>query len=633
MKFRSDWNNRVLIVDDQEEIHQDFEEMLRSNLGDSTSDNLARAFGSVVEESFLPDFQIFHTSNGEEAYKKIKESKDTKTPIAVAYIDIRMAPGWDGVETARKIREIDKDIEIVIMTAHTDKSLREINRNIELLHKLLYIKKPFAREEIQQITISLVEKWNIGKELSEKSQQLEISKQRLESVLDSTNDAIAMFDTAGNILFANKWYAKMFGLTQLELKETPSIELQQKLKKCFANPGVFEKYISTALGSISEEVVEVKFPERRVLYQFMVPVNDDQENITGRIVVYRDISKELEIDQMKAELLRLQAELKKEYSFDDIVGKSKKMQELYTLIQHASRSDITVLIRGESGTGKELVARSIHFNSSRKNGPFVAVNCAAIPETLIESELFGHEKGAFTGAAARTIGKFEQANGGTMLLDEIGEMHPLLQTRLLRVLQEREIQRVGGRSNIPIDVRVVASTNKDLEAAMKSGQFREDLYYRVAAFPIIIPPLKERREDIPLLAENFLNNYAKKAGKNITIISSECLKILINYDWPGNVRELENAMERSVLMETSQVLQASNLPKEIISSTNTNQVILNEDDEIESLEILPLEEVEKQAIINALRITENNIRQAAKILKINRATIYRKLEKYNMPVK
>jgi PAS domain S-box-containing protein len=633
MRLKNGWNNRVLIVDDQENIHKDFDEMLKTTSSDSESDNLARLFGSEIDEPFLPEFEIFHVYSGKDAYAKIEEAKKAGSPIAVAYIDIRMPPGWDGVETIRKIREIDKDIEIVIMTAHTDKSLKEINRDMELLYKLLFIRKPVAREEIQQITMSLVEKWNIERESIEKSQQLEINKRRLETVLDSTLDAIGMFDIQGNMLFANRCYGKMFGLLDSELQKMPLDELKKRLMKCFMDPDMLKKLENLALDKSSEEIIELKWPERKIFYQFMAPIYDAEENVTGRIIVYRDVSRELEIDQMKAEVLRLRSELEKEYSFNNIIGKSKRMQDVFVLMQQSSRSDITVLILGESGTGKELVAKSIHFNSPRKSGSFVAVNCAAIPETLIESELFGHEKGSFTGAYAQRIGKFEQANGGTILLDEIGEMHPLLQTRLLRVLQEREIQRIGGRMNIPIDVRIIASTNKNLEAAMKSGQFREDLYYRIAAFPLTIPPLRERREDIPLLAEHFLNYYTQKTGKSISIISSECQKTLINYDWPGNVRELENAIERSVLLETSEALQVSNLPHDILASSRERQVVVSKDNESELVEVLSLEEVERQAIINALKITGNNIRQAAKILKINRATIYRKMERYNMPIK
>jgi transcriptional regulator with PAS, ATPase and Fis domain len=412
--------------------------------------------------------------------------------------------------------------------------------------------------------------------------------------------------------------------------------LQQRIKQCLQEPDVFEEAQASFFAnpeSVSEQIVEVKAvagSERRVLYQFMAPVHDVEGKMIGHITVYRDVSKEIEIDQMKAEVLRLRAELEVECSFDNIIGKSKKMREMYALMQQAIQSDITVLLQGESGTGKELVAKSIHFNSSRKAGPFTAINCAAIPETLIESELFGHERGAFTGAAARRIGRFEQANDGTILLDEIGEMPPALQARLLRVLQEREIQRIGGTATIPINVRVIASTNKDLEAAMRAGQFREDLFYRIAAFPIVLPPLRERREDIPLLAENFLGRAAEKAGKTITVISTEALQLLMSYDWPGNVRELENVIERAVLLEASEVLQASSLPLEIRSVRGRFHVPASQELTSEAIEILPLEEVEKQAIVRALKATGNNIRQAAKALGINRATVYRKMEKYNL---
>ena len=633
MELGNGWNNRILIVDDQDDIHRDFEEMLKPGLIKASTDDLATAFDSDMDEDFLPEFALLHARSGKEAHEKVQEAIEENNPVAVAYIDVRMPPGWDGVETTRKIREIDKSIEIVIMTAYTDKPLSEIIHDMELLHKLLYIRKPFAREEIQQMTISLAEKWNAERELAGKNQQLALSKQTLEAVLDSTKDAIAMFDIEGCLLFANRWYGEMFGLTDEALKEMSADQLQQRIKQCFQEPDLFEKTEASFFAnpeSVSEEIVEVESSERRVLYQFMAPVHDAGGNMIGHIVVYRDVSKEIEIDQMKDEVLRLRAELEMEYSFGNIIGKSRKMQEMYALMQQAIQSNITVLLQGESGTGKELVAKSIHFNSSRKTGPFIAVNCAAIPETLIESELFGHERGAFTGASARRIGRFEQANGGTILLDEIGEMPPALQARLLRVLQEREIQRIGGTTTIPINVRVIASTNKDLEVAMKAGQFREDLFYRIAAFPIIIPPLREHREDIPLLAEHFLGRAAEKAGKSITVISTEALQLLMNYDWPGNVRELENVMERAVLLETSGVLQADGLPPEIQSAREQLHIPTSQDSDIEATRILTLEEVEKQALIRALEATENNIRQTAKVLGINRATVYRKLEKYDL---
>jgi PAS domain S-box-containing protein len=648
MEFRNNWNNRVLIVDDQEDIHQDFEEMLKPALTNTSTDDLAKAFASEVDDNFLPEFELFHARGGAEAYETVKAAIEADRPIAVAHIDVRMPPGIDGIETTRRIREIDKNIEIVVMTAYTDKPLSEIVRDMELLHKLLYIRKPFAREEIQQMTLSLAEKWNVGRELAEKRQQLGISNQRLKAVLDSTGDAIAMFDVTGRLLFANRWYGEMFELEAEELKQMSPDELREHIKRYFQEPDLFDAMETSFFANpdkVVEEITEVSLPKHKMLYRFTAPVHDAEQDIIGRIIVYRDVSKEIEINQMKAEVFRLRTELQTIYSFAQIIGKSQRMQEVYALMQQAIDSSITVLVQGESGTGKELVAKAIHFNSTRKRGPFVAVNCAAIPEALIESELFGHERGAFTGATMQKIGKFQSANGGTLFLDEIADMHPVLQAKLLRVLQEREIQRVGGTANIPIDVRVIAATNKDLETAVRTSDFREDLFYRIAAFPIMIPALRERREDIPLLVEHFLKKHAESANKSSTGISTEALQLLMNYDWPGNVRELENAIERAVLLETSDVLHLGNLPPQIHSAVSIRSTLdtsckqfhagsSQSGDMAQSTpttnEILPLEEIEKQALVHALEVTGNNITQAAQALGISRTTIHRKFKKYHL---
>ncbi len=300
------------------------------------------------------------------------------------------------------------------------------------------------------------------------------------------------------------------------------------------------------------------------------------------------------------------------------------MQDVYALMQRAAESDITVLVQGESGTGKELVAKLIHYNSPRKTDPFVAVNCAAIPETLIESELFGHERGAFTGAATRRIGQFEHAQGGTVLLDEIGDMPIALQAKLLRVLEEREIQRVGGTATIPIDIRVIAATNRNLESAVKDGGFRADLFYRLAAFPLVIPPLREHREDIPLLVSHFLQDYAERADESVRGISPAALQTLLAYDWPGNVRELRNAIERALLLETTDRLQVSNLPPQLAA------VVPSPTAPEDPAQPLSLQEAERRAVAHALEASEWNITKAAQMLNINRVTLYRKLRKYNL---
>ena len=302
------------------------------------------------------------------------------------------------------------------------------------------------------------------------------------------------------------------------------------------------------------------------------------------------------------------------------------MQHVFTQIQAAAAGDISVLIQGETGTGKELIARSIHDNSPRKEGPFVAINCAAIPTELIESELFGHERGAFTGANERRIGHFEQADTGTLFLDEIGDMPLTLQAKLLRILQERECQRLGGTSTISIDIHVLAATNQDLDNAIRAGYFRKDLYYRLSAFRITVPSLRERREDIPILADHFLKKYAAAAEKPIRAISADAGHLLMQHDFPGNVRELENIIASAVLYETTDQLQPQSLPlhlKEKGSQPATSSPT-------DATTILPLAEVERRAIVHALEVTGGNITHAAQALGIGRNTFYRKLTVFNL---
>ncbi len=629
MKSNDSWNYRVLIVDDQEEIHNDFEEMLASGSTKRATDELAAAFVAQSDKPVLPQFELSHAASGEEACKMVKAAEESNRPFALAYVDVRMPPGTDGVETVRQIRQFEQDIEIVIMTAYSDKTLPEIVNDMELLHKLLYIRKPFSREEIQQITLSLTGKWNIEQELAkyrreleDSNRQLESSNQRLQAVLDATGDAIGMFDAEGRLQVANQGYEKLLDAAESELQQMPPSDLRERIEARLRPPGLPElgrELFLDRTGDLEEEVAAAGDSTPRLFYRSTAPVQN-----MGHIVMYRDVSKEVESEQMKAEVLRLRAELGTTYAFDGMVGKSKNMQDLYALMQRATESDITVLVQGESGTGKELVAKLIHYNSPRKTDPFVAVNCAAIPETLIESELFGHERGAFTGAATRRVGQFEHAQGGTVLLDEIGDMPIALQAKLLRVLEEREIQRVGGTSTIPIDIRVIAATNRDLESAVKDGGFRADLFYRLAAFPLVIPPLREHREDIPLLVSHFLQDYAERADESVRGISPAALQTLLAYDWPGNVRELRNAIERALLLETTDRLQVSNLPPQLAA------VVPSPTDPGGPAQPLSLQEAERRAVVHALEAADWNITKAAQMLNINRVTLYRKLRKYDL---
>lgn len=321
----------------------------------------------------------------------------------------------------------------------------------------------------------------------------------------------------------------------------------------------------------------------------------------------------------------LKKEVIRHYGFENIVGQSKKMQEVYEMINKVLDNDSTVLITGESGTGKEIIARAIHYNGLRKDGPFIAVDCASIPETLIESELFGHEKGAYTGALRRKIGKFELANKGTLFLDEIGNLKMDIQAKLLRVLQEREFTRVGGNENIEVDVRIIAATNANLEALMREGKFREDLFYRLNVVPINLPPLRERKDDIPLLVHHFLDIYNKEFNKKVTI-SQKVIDYFLEYQWPGNIRELENTIQRLVVTSDMPVIKVEDLPENIKR--------LGEAKREEGVTVgMTLDEAEKYLIKETLISNNFNITQTAKMLGITRKTLHNKLSKYKIALK
>jgi Nif-specific regulatory protein len=318
----------------------------------------------------------------------------------------------------------------------------------------------------------------------------------------------------------------------------------------------------------------------------------------------------LEKEALRAENKRLRDELENKYRINNIIGNSNKMREVFQMISQVSRSNATVLIRGESGTGKELVANSIHYNSTRSKGPFVKVNCAAIPNNLIESELFGHEKGAFTGAVKQKPGRFELAHKGTIFLDEIGSIEPDVQVRLLRVLQEREFERVGGHKTIKVDVRIIAATNKNLEEAVEEDSFRGDLYYRLNVFPIYMPPLRERKTDILLLADFFLERYAEENDREVKRLSTPAIDMLMAYHWPGNVRELENCIERAVLLCEEGAIHSYHLPPTLQTGKESGTLPdLSLEDAVAALE--------KEMIIDALKNTRGNITLAAEILTVD----------------
>ncbi len=396
-------------------------------------------------------------------------------------------------------------------------------------------------------------------------------------------------------------------IADLVMPGMDGIELMKRAKA--QQPGI-EVVIITAYASIPTAITAMKEGAYDYIEKPFCP--ERAELLVKKLAEHQELVEEN---------LSLRHRLEDHYRFEDIIAKSSKMQRLIELIKVVGKSNATVLITGESGTGKELVARAIHSQSNRHNKPFIAVSCAALPESLLESELFGHEKGSFTGAYAQKKGKFEFANGGTLFLDEIGEMSANIQVHLLRVLEEKEFTRVGGNEPIKVDVRVISATNKDLRKAIEKQKFREDLYYRLNVVNIELPPLRERKEDIPLLAEHFLNKFTSENRKEITGFSSDAMEFLLNYDWPGNVRELENAIERAVILARDSLITIDDLPQENLSLAYSTTTRKN------------LKEVEKEHILNILRETGDNYSEAARILGVSRMTLYNKAKEYGFDVR
>lgn len=401
-------------------------------------------------------------------------------------------------------------------------------------------------------------------------------------------------------------------LLDLILPDMDGLRVLEKLKQTFPDQIVI---MITATKTIKTAVEAMKLGA----YDYITKPFDVDEL---RLIVHRALS----TLALKEENQRLWMEVDRSFGFDNIIGKSKEMKEIFKVVKQVADTRSTVLIMGESGTGKELISRAIHYHSPRKNHPFVTINCAAIPETLIESELFGHEKGAFTNAIEKKLGRFEMAHLGTLFLDEIGELSLMTQAKILRFLEEKEFNRVGGSKTIKVDVRLITATNKDLPQLVKQGQFREDLYYRINVVPIILPPLRERREDIPLLINHFIRKFNEENKKEVKGVSQEALELLVNYEWPGNVRELENLIERIIALTQNEIIEANELPLPVVNQSKTNglkESVLSGQISFSKAE----EEFEKEIILDALRRANFIQSHAAEILGISRRILKYKMDK------
>ncbi|MGD0650081.1 MAG: sigma-54 dependent transcriptional regulator [Verrucomicrobiia bacterium] len=393
----------------------------------------------------------------------------------------------------------------------------------------------------------------------------------------------------------------------------PGIDGMALLRRATSLPAPPICIMMTAYGSI-ENAVEAM---QAGAYHYLTKPNINLDEL--ELVIQRG----LEGRRIESENISLRAQLDKKFGLENIIGASPAMQQMFEVVQQVAPTRATALIRGETGTGKELIAHAIHNLSPRKNGPFIAVHAAALTSTLLESELFGHEKGAFTGAVERRIGRFELADGGTLFLDEVGEIEPAMQVKILRVLEERAFERVGGQKTISVDLRLIAATNKDLKKLVNEGKFRDDLFYRLSVVAVSLPPLRERREDIPLLVNAFLEQCSRENNKPVREMTPEALNVLMAYDWPGNVRELRNTIEQMVVLARAERLTLRDVPAAIRGGADLTKISVVRTG-------MTVEEAERQLIVQALKETGGNRTRAAEKIGISRRTLHRKLKKYGL---
>ena len=559
---------RILVIDDEESIRFTFERFLTTE-------------GYIVATA----------ESCSEALARINE-----TSFDVVFADIILGDGT-GIDILREIRARGLSCPVIMITG--DPGVETAADSIRL-GAFDYIPKPVNQESLLHATRTALKYKAVNEEK-------ERYRTNLEAIFRSVRDAIITVDKEAVVIELNEAAMTMCGYS-----------LDDIGKPFSSLPEICGGRCAEILGEAikSGEPVEVDRIEcrpanraRRVISVRTYPLLGLPGMLSGVVMVLRD----------DTHVADLETELKEHRQFHRIVGRSGPMQKVYSLIKALARVQTTVLITGESGTGKELVAEALHRAGERSHKPLVKVNCSALPESLLESELFGHVKGAFTGAIRDNVGRFHRADGGTIFLDEIGDISPMIQLKLLRVLEESEFERVGSSTPTKVDVRLIAATNKNLMEKVSRGELREDLYYRLKVVEIRLPPLRDRREDIPLLVEHFRNGFNAKFKKTIEAISSDVLKAFLKYPWPGNVRELEHTMEHAFVLCSQNIITFDHLPPDFMSAPGIER---RSPDETQA--------VDSQAILEALDKTAWNKARAARLLGIDRVTLYRKIKRYNL---
>jgi two-component system response regulator HydG len=570
--------SRVLIVEDEAVLRLTFAEFLTEDHHQVES---ARNFDEAVERIEADAFDVIVT-------------------------DI-ILEGKTGIDVLRLAHEKTPNTSVIVITGEPNV---ETAAESVRLGAFDYLAKPVTGRELKRVVRLALDRKKLAEERDTYAAQSETYRRELRAMFDSVHEAIVTVDAALIIRQANAAAESLMVVGTGELEGKPAST-------------VFVDDLAPALGALEDAVksqkpihdfgIEASLPMSgaKVLVISAVPLIDPSAGYTGAVLVIRDITR----------MERLERELEDRHEYRNIIGRSQRMRDVYQMIENVAPTDSTVLICGESGTGKELVAAALHYGNARAKGPFVKVNCAALSDDILESELFGHVKGAFTGAVRDRVGRFEAANGGTILLDEIGDISARLQQRLLRVLQEREFERVGDTRSVKVDVRIVASTNQNLTARMKAGTLREDLYYRLNVIRIELPPLRERKEDIPLLVDHFCRKYKNTFKKEMLGLTPEAMDILTNYSWRGNVRELENCLEHAFIVCHESVIAPKHLASEFLEASRGRardfEKSTSSDEQNSST---------KEQILDVLTKTDWNIAKSARLLGIARNTLYQRMK-------
>lgn len=561
---------------------------------------LRLTFGQFLEEEG-------HTVDRASNYDEAVERLERRTPDAIV-TDIILG-GKTGIDLLRTIQSKGAECPVIMITG--DPSVNTASEAVRL-GAFDYLAKPVTRPILLKVVRLALEHKKVAEQRNAFATKSDQYRRELETIFNSVSEGIVTVNERARVRHINEAALRMF-----ELKSDPREKsLDEALPASLSRAREALRQTLDTRKGISDIRIETpgKGLGRRVLIINTRPLVGAHGSFEGAVLVARDITR----------LTDLEKQVEERNQYRRMVGKSPQMREIFQLIDDMADTDSTVLICGESGTGKELVAEALHHTSGRAKGPFVRVNCAALSEDLLESELFGHVKGAFTGALKDRVGRFELANGGTILLDEIGDISPRLQLRLLRVLQEREFERVGDSRPIRVDVRVVAATNQDLLKKIEAGEFRQDLYFRLNVVRIEVPPLRERKEDIPLLCEHFCKHFNKVMKKEVTGVSPEAMEILLNYPWPGNIRELENCLERAFVVCRENTIQPRHLPVEI---THRNQAGAMAADWSAGN---GQPESERERVLQVLRATDWNVAKSARKLGVARNTLYQKIRTYGL---